>query len=203
MSCDRARRLFGACWDDELTHAEREWLEGHLSACPRCRGEYDTYSRALELVGALPRADASPDLAERVLARARRAAVAPDFVAERPVRWVASVAAAAVVLALALAVMLAMPRAPWRGAGASSPVAVSSGGPRVAVLVSGDGGAVATEPGSPAGRQDAVAAGDPFDHSADVEFILDPVSVTRGRATVSNAGSRQAGAEGERAILSF
>ena len=27
MNCDDARRLFGAYWDDELTLAEREWLE--------------------------------------------------------------------------------------------------------------------------------------------------------------------------------
>ena len=29
--CDQARRLFGAYWDDEVTQAEREWLESHLS----------------------------------------------------------------------------------------------------------------------------------------------------------------------------
>jgi hypothetical protein len=80
-------------------------------------------------------------------------------------------------------------------------LAVSSGGPAVPVLVS-DAGPEATrsqEP-RPAGKE-AVVAEDPFDHSADVEFILDPVSVTRGRATVSHAGWQQV--EGERTIISF
>ena len=55
MNCARARGLFGACWDDEITQAEREALEAHFAACPGCRAEYDEYSRALELVVALPR----------------------------------------------------------------------------------------------------------------------------------------------------
>ena len=29
MKCGQARRLFGAYWDDEITQAEREWLEAH------------------------------------------------------------------------------------------------------------------------------------------------------------------------------
>jgi len=205
MSCDRARRLFGACWDDELTHAEREWLEGHFAACPRCRNEYDAYSRALELVGTLPRAEAAPALAARVLARTRHAAPAPDALGERPARWVPAVAAAAAVVVLALAVLFAVPRAPWRAPGSpeSPPLAVSSGGPAVAVLVAGAGPDRDGEAGRRPAAQDALVADDPFDHSADVEFILDPVSVTRGRATVSHAGARQPDAEGERAVISF
>jgi hypothetical protein len=203
MSCDRARRLFGACWDDELTHAEREWLEGHLAACPRCRSEYDAYSRALELVGSLPRADAPPDLVERVLARSRHAVVAPDTLGARSARWVPAMAVAAAVAVVALVALFALPRAPWRspGSGGSPQVAASSGGPAVPVLVSS--AASDRAPSSPGGRKTAVAADDPFDHSADVEFILDPVSVTRGRATVSHAGARRPDAEGERAIISF
>jgi len=205
MSCDRARRLFGACWDDELTHAEREWLEAHLAACARCRSEYDAYSRALEVVGALPRVEAPPDLAERVVARARHAAMVPDALGERSLRWVPAVAAAAVAIVLTVAVMLAVPHAPWRGnvPGATSPLVASRGEPAVPVLVSDAaptrGGA---RQGSRAGK-DGIVADDPFDHGADVEFILDPVNVTRGRATVSHAGTRQADAEGERAIISF
>lgn len=203
MSCDRARRLFGACWDDELTHAEREWLEGHLGACLHCRSEYDAYSRALELVGTLPRADAPPDLVERVLARSRHAVVAPDGLGARVARWVPATAAAAAVAALALAVLFVLPRAPWHGPGSGGPprMVASSGGPAVPVLVSS--AAPVRTPAQPDGRKGAVAADDPFDHSADVEFILDPVSVTRGRATVSHAGSRRPDAEGERAIISF
>ncbi len=205
MSCDRARRLFGACWDDELTHAEREWLEAHLAGCARCRKEYDEYSRALELVGTLPRAEAPPDLVERVLARSRHAAVAPDALSAAPARWAPALAAAAAVVVLAVAALLVLPRAPWRGPGAdsSSPVAVTSGGPAVPVLVSGAGPDADGPQGLRPAEKEAVAADDPFDHSADVEFILDPVSVNRGRATVSHAGSRQADTEGERTIISF
>ena len=205
MSCDRARRLFGACWDDELTHAEREWLEAHLAGCPACRADYDAYSRALELVGTLPRVEAPPDLVERVLARSRHAAVAPDAVGVRPVQWAptAAAAAAAVVVVLTLAVLFALPGAPWRAPGSrGSQMAVRGGGPAVAQLVSARDARPAATARGEAGRTVA-AQDDPFDHSADVEFILDPVTPNRGRASVAPAGSRSPGVGGERAIISF
>lgn len=205
MSCDRARRLFGACWDDELTHAEREWLEKHLAACPRCRDEYDAFSRALELVGTLPRAEAPPDLVDRVVARSRRSAAVPDVLDPRPTPWAPAVAAAAAVVVLALAMMLALPRVPWRGAApdGSPRTAVVLGGPAVPELVVLRGTETVAPEGREGAEKPAVTEADPFDHSEDVEFILDPVSVTRGRATVAHAGTRQRDAEGERAIISF
>ena len=45
--CDQARRLFGAYWDDEVTQAEREWLESHLGGCPACRQQYEQFARTL------------------------------------------------------------------------------------------------------------------------------------------------------------
>jgi hypothetical protein len=39
-----------------------------------------------------------------------------------------------------------------------------------------------------------------FDHSEDVEFILDPVTLRRGRATVTRL---PAGVQGEKAVISF
>jgi hypothetical protein len=42
-----------------------------------------------------------------------------------------------------------------------------------------------------------------FDHSEDVEFILDPVTLHRGRASVTHTGSRRTGVEGGQAIISF
>ena len=42
-----------------------------------------------------------------------------------------------------------------------------------------------------------------FDHNEDVEFILDPVTLHRGRASVTHAGSRRTGVEGGQAIISF
>jgi len=159
MSCDRAHRLFGACWDDELTHGEREWLESHLAACPRCRTEYDAYSRALELVGALPRAEAPPDLVERVLARSRHAVVAPDALGARSATWVPAVAAAAAVAVLALAVLFVLPRASWRGPGSapSSQVADSGGGPKVAEVVRAFQGGPAESLTDETGRKGAIA----------------------------------------------
>ena len=38
MNCGDARRLFGAYWDDEITLAERDWLESHFASCAACRG---------------------------------------------------------------------------------------------------------------------------------------------------------------------
>ena len=196
MSCDRARRLFGACWDDELTHAEREWLEGHLAACPRCRTEYDAFSRSLELLGTLPRVEPPPDLVERVLARSRRVAPVPDVVDARPSRWVPAAAVAAAVV-LVVAAMLVLPRLPLRGRGpdASPPLAELGGGPKVAVLVPVSRTDRAGSRGEVVAPRPAVVADDPFDHSADLEFILDPVQVRRS--------AREPGAEGEREIISF
>jgi anti-sigma factor RsiW len=194
MSCDRARRLFGACWDDELTHAEREWLEGHLAACPPCRTEYDAYSRALELVGTLPRVEAPPDLVERVLARSRHAVVAPDVLGAQPVRWVpAAAAAAATVVLLLVAAMFVLPGVLGRGPGsAAAPQVAVTSGPVVAEMVSQSGAEPRTDGGV---RKSAVAADDPFDHTADLEFILEKVP--------ARGGPSKPGAEGERAIISF
>jgi len=109
MTCARARRLFGACWDDEITQGEREWLDAHLSACANCRKEYEALARTLEAVASLPREEAAPDLLERTLARARRAAPAPDRLPETRRPWVPITAtAAAAVLVLTVV-------APWTG----------------------------------------------------------------------------------------
>src|SRR5262249_32987301 len=100
MNCSKARRWFGAYWDDEITQAEREWLEAHFTTCARCRAEYDALARSLESLGALPRIDAAPDFVERTLARARRAAPASDRVGVPRPSW-APVAVAASLLFVA------------------------------------------------------------------------------------------------------
>jgi len=106
MICDRARHLFGACWDDELTQAERDRLEGHLAVCSRCRTEYDEFSRTLELAASLPRIEASADFVDRVLARSRRSTTAPDIVREAGSRWVPIAAAAAGAVLVVAAVLV-------------------------------------------------------------------------------------------------
>lgn len=205
MNCHHARRLFGACWDDETTRAERDWLESHFTSCAACRAEYETFSRALELAAALPRHEASPDLVDRVLARARRQAPAPDRVAATSPRWVPITAAAAV---LAIAGILVSPWVgPWSGGlvpqvarlePVTQPVLRSA---PVAVAPARD------ETPAPALRGTAVATAvteipdSLFDHSEDVEFILDPVTLRHGRASV--ARTRTTDVRGEHATITF
>jgi anti-sigma factor RsiW len=77
IRCSRVESLFSACWEDELSVAEREALEAHFGACPACRGSYDGFVRGMEAVQALPRLEAEPGFAETVLARVRAAERAP------------------------------------------------------------------------------------------------------------------------------
>ena len=207
MTCGHARRLFGACWDDEITQAERESLEAHFGACPRCRAEYDEYSRALELLDTLPRIEPAADLVERVIARSRRAAAEPDRVGAPRVAWV-PVTAAAVVVAVALALVLpwiGALRAPSAGWSTRVPIAARVEGPapaqpalRTAGPAAGPGGTVGATRGAPPEGPVAVVSDSLFDHSADVEFILDPMTLHRGRpATVRTP------VQGEQATITF
>ena len=173
MKCRDARRLFGAYWDDELTQAEREWLESHFTACSGCRESYDALARSLELASGLPRVEPAPDFAERVLARARRTAPVADRLPVAPVRWVPAAAAAAVLLVAVVVGMQMRGSAPDR---VTEPVAVIS---TPAVAPSATQADAVLEP------QLVAAEAFPdslFDHSADVEFVLDPVTVRRGQA---------------------
>ena len=207
MKCSQAVRLFGAYWDDETTQAERELVEAHLASCASCRQEYEAFTRTLELVGSLPRVEPAPDLVERVLSRARRAAPAPDLVPARGRRWIPVTATAALTL---IAGLLALP---WLGVLKESrrePATRASAEREPARL-----GPVAdhSAPSMPAPAGGAPAAGHAlvaaagthavpdslFDHSEDVEFILDPVKLQRGRATVT----RPPAVQGEKAVISF
>jgi hypothetical protein len=202
MKCAQVRELFGAYWDDETTQAEREALEHHFTACEECRSEYEIFSRTLELMGSLPRTEAAPDLVERVLARARRVSPAPDRVAARGLRWVPVTAAAA------LAVLALVSIAPWfnvtppQGTPPAAPVAVRN---PVVIVPERTG---VHEParehgdaGSASRLAHAVISDSLFDHSEDVEFILDPVTLKRGR--VRSLAPSAAGVQGERASITF
>jgi anti-sigma factor RsiW len=199
MNCNHARKLYAAFWDDETTQAEREWLEGHFASCTACRSEYEQYARTLELMGSLPRVEARADLHDRVLQRVRRAESAPDRMpAARPV-WVpvASAAAAIVLFAVTLT-------GPWlaREPGIANrtpapavtqPVLVT---PPPATPAAGvNGGSAAMLAAAATAATDSL-----FDHSEDVEFILDPVTLHRGRASVNRGTSA---ASGEKAVITF
>jgi anti-sigma factor RsiW len=195
-SCTRARDLFGPYWDDETTLAEREWLEGHLATCVACRESYEQLTRTLEAVATLPREEAAPDLAQRVLAAARRATPARDvvFVRETP-RWVPLTAVAAAVLLVATSIVpyLTQTRMPSTLVRRETPIVeprlVAAGAESHAV--SRDG----LHHGSPA-MSDSL-----FDHSEDVDFVLDPVTLHRGRARTTTRLPQ--GVQGEQAVITF
>lgn len=198
--CARARDLFGPYWDDETTLAEREWLEGHFATCAGCRASYDELARTLESVGSLPRLEAPADLAERALAAARRATPARDviFVRETP-RWVPVAAAAAVVLlAMATIAPLFGPRGALPTlANRATPIAE----PRfVATRANGTPPATTRDHSGSSGMV-ASLTDSLFDHSEDVDFVLDPVTLRRGRA--HTASHLPAGVQGEQAVITF
>jgi hypothetical protein len=209
MICTQARRLFGAYWDDETTQAERECLESHFASCPACRSEYEQYARALELMARLPRVEAAPDFAERVLSRTRRAATVHDRVPAPSRRWVPATAVAALAT-LALVVIL-----PWAGllpgfltarheapVNLRQPVLAEHPAGAVRAPVSGDpAGAVAERHAAVRSERLAAVSDSLFDHSEDVEFILDPVVLRKGRAHAVSRLSPEA--QGEQATISF
>jgi len=202
--CAHVRGLFGAYWDDETTQAEREWLEAHLVSCAGCRDEYESVARSLEWVGSLPRHEASPHLLERTLARA------PDrMLAPRP-RWVPATAAAALLVVavsvaaqwLGLFPVAQIARGP-RPAGVREPELVGLVAAQVPATSRPGGASSAAEAPSADLFSDNTLAGVPdslFDHSEDVEFILDPVTVNRGRAAVSRS---PATVQGQQAVITF
>lgn len=206
MRCTQARQLFGAFWDDETTQAEREWLESHFQSCSRCHSEYEALARSLELLNTLPRIEPAPDLVENALARARRATPAPDRISASAPRWVPVTAAAAVLLIAGLIVLPGVMQN--RSLSGLAPIAAQPPVQQPELIVSDGqpaGGPVAVldRPATAPGASGALATlpDSLFDHSEDVEFILDPVTLKRGRAhTVSRLPH---GVQGEPAIITF
>jgi hypothetical protein len=151
----------------------------------------------LELTGALPRIDASPGLVERVLARSRRVTVAPDVVGEPGVRWMPVAAAAAVLLAAALFVVPRITRQ-VPGAGPAPQLAASrwtgAAAPAAAVKLP------ELRHAGRSGNRD-VTDENLFDHSRDLDLVIDQVTLREGRVTP--VGSRQRGVEGDPAIITF
>jgi len=194
-SCGRARDLFGPYWDDEVTRAEREWLEAHFQTCAGCRTDYEQFAHTLEAVAKLPRAEAAPDLAARALAAAHRATPARDviFVRETP-GWVPMTAAAVAVLLVVTAVAPYLSR---------TPVGLTLAGRGTAVpearLVQTSASAPQTTRAS--GPVATAAVDSLFDHTEDIDFVLEPVNVRDGRA---QAASRlPGGIQGEQTVITF
>jgi len=197
IHCSQARDWFGAYWDDEITQAERESLEAHFVSCAGCRREYEEFARTLEVIGSLPRHEVAPDFAERTLARIRRTASAPDRLLQpqRPA-WVPIAAAATV---LAIAATLLAPGIVSRGR-APSPVATRITVPAEPQLTAPNGAASITAHAGQSTTAVAAMVDSVIDHSEDVDFVLDPVRVSRGRtATNPYVGPVQ----GQQAVITF
>lgn len=200
--CSKVRDLFGPYWDDETTRAERELVDAHFATCAACRGEYEALARTLTVLGALPRAEAAPDLAARSLAAARRAPAVRDVVFVRPAPgWAPMAAAAALVLVAGVFaapwVMRSQPGSPFAGFTASVPE------PRLVAVAVPSGSAERGAPRTPAvSAPSAVSISDTlFDHSEDVDFVLDPVTLRRGHAhTVSRLSH---GIQAGQAVITF
>jgi predicted anti-sigma-YlaC factor YlaD len=197
VRCHEARQLFSALWDDEITQAEKEGIESHFSSCPTCRREYDEFARALEMVAGMPRVETSADMVEATLMRARRATSAPDHVATRPA-WIPATAAAALLIVVAALVTH------WTGVGpgpwVDRPVATVT--PEIATPQP----TMTPTPVTPPATETAVGpvatvTDSLFDPDQDVEFVLDPVTLRRGRASVVQ--TLPAGVQAERAVISF
>jgi anti-sigma factor RsiW len=200
MSCKRARNLFGRYWDDEVTQAEREWLESHFAGCGRCRTEYESLARTIELVGSLPREESPADFVERTVARARRAATEPDRVPGISHRWIPITAAAALLAVLGGSAMQ------WAGL-STAPEQRSSSQTAAIQQPTWVGPVPATTAPKP-GRENAQLAGAAstvpdsiFNHGDDVEFILDPVTLRKGRAHTTIRGADAP--RGQQATITF
>ena len=63
MNCPEVRSLFSPYLDGALNGAERQQVSGHLETCVVCAHEYAALSRTQELMSALGRKPAPPDLA--------------------------------------------------------------------------------------------------------------------------------------------
>ena len=203
MNCRESRALFSAYWDDELTQAEREWLEAHFTSCPSCRSEYDDLTRTLELMGGLPRVEVSTGFAESVLARARRKSPAQDRVPSYTSRWIPLTAIAALVAVLGGAALqwVGQPGLLHRRSPAEpqEPMLVEQ-----PVRIGAQSPAQGTDPGLLVDAE--VGMGEIpdslFDRSEDVEFILDAVTLRKGRAhTVTPLGPEPA--RGAAAVITF
>ncbi len=204
-SCHQAGGLFGAYWDGETTVAEREWLESHFKSCTACHEGYEQFAATLVAVSELPRHEPRPDFTQRVLVAAREASAVADrirVVPGRAVRWAPLAAAAALLLVAAVSLLTVFGPRPAPGGLAGNESSFAPSGMSSATQV------VATIPVSREPVADPRVTGDVavvtdslFDHSADVEFMLEPVQLQRGRA---HTGSRLPdGVQGDQVVITF
>lgn len=221
ISCERAQTLFGPGWDDELSVVERESLEQHFAGCTPCRRDYDELARTLELVQGLPRPQVSGDFATRVLAEARRREAEGGRGLLITRGWFAhparlAFAATLVVAAGVSGVMMTpnpqgeAPRVAQQVAPApvvappetnfAPPSTVASAGPVSPARSNAKPTLARPERNRPAEVYAAVPDS-LFDHTADVELVLDPVTLRKERGR--GYTPVQTTVKGEQASITF
>jgi len=213
MNCTRARRLFGALLGRRVDAGPSGVPRGaFFTSCPRCRTEYDQFSRTLEVAGALPRLEAGADFAERALARARRSTPAPDGLTRAPARWVPATALATAAALIVTGVLL-VPRLITGPSGGGPPVAVSpqASAPGHLAVAGWRRTGRAPRPGFPcpssaarrAPRWRRASPTASSINSEDVEFILEPVAVRQSRRDSPADDAAAARRAGEQAVITF
>jgi len=220
ISCERAQTLFGPGWDDELSVVERESLEQHFAGCTPCRRDYDELARTLELVQGLPRPQVSGDFATRVLAEARRREAESGRGLLITRGWFAHPArlaiAAALVVAAGVSGLMLMPqgeaprvaqqvaaKAPIVAAPSrfvTPPSVLASAGPVSPARSNATPTLARPERNRPAEVSSAVPDSI-FDHTADVELVLDPVTLRKERGR--GYTPVQTTVKGEQASITF
>ena len=222
ISCERAQTLFGPGWDDELSVVERESLEQHFAGCTPCRRDYDELARTLELVQGLPRPQVSGDFATRVLAEARRREAEGGRGLLITRGWFAHPARLAIAAALVVAAGVSGVMMSPKPQGEAPRVAQQVTAPAPVVvtpdpIVAPPSTLASAGPVSPArsnatptlarperNRPAEVYAAVPdslFDHTADVELVLDPVTLRKERGR--GYTPVQTTVKGEQASITF
>lgn len=90
--CHGARELLSAALDDEIAPSERRRLDDHLDTCAACAAVLDRWSDVNRRIR-VRRPDAVPDLASRVLERARPARTGRGGWIRPALAWVAAIIA--------------------------------------------------------------------------------------------------------------
>ncbi|MCE5335665.1 MAG: zf-HC2 domain-containing protein [Desulfobacteraceae bacterium] len=78
MDCSQVRRYVSAFMDEELDGEKQNRVAGHLAGCRECAQYFREYARVDARLSELPRIDAAPGFASRVMAAAAEHAAAPE-----------------------------------------------------------------------------------------------------------------------------
>ncbi len=77
MNCNRARKLFSDCLDEELSGSREQGFKEHLQCCPECRSAWASYETTFLAVRSLPPLVVSDSFETRLRARIREKEGAP------------------------------------------------------------------------------------------------------------------------------